>query len=840
MRTLTAGELTALQAAHRKHYWRLEVEDAYGDYNDLTFAFESAEISSSVDRTVIQGQFRLRRATPGGSLSPYVTDALAAGRSIRLYHRVTVVGAAAPDPEDYRLVFDGEIDRVNAGGDPVELQCRDGIGAFVADRWTRRLTIAPLTFPTGTTLDAIVQAIITPVFPIDGATAPTLEIPSPTGVAIAAPLELDKAPMLENIRNTAQRIGWTVRPVWSDDESGFVLRLYEPPRDSEDVTWTYATNRYKAIPNLQQDREDIVNSVDVWFLNAATGVRLNVHADSEESAAKYGERWAEIIEADNSPISNSTLAQQLADSLISDLAEPLVEAEVTAPLHPYLDIDDRITLESYPLTHGTDQTLAIVGYRHRFGPNTAESIFQVRGKPTGGVRRWKQVDPPDITDAYSILSFDEVFRTPVGGTVRYRSTCGGLVTFVLAYHVTFQQATDVLADPYRYAEDNQIAMEALEPFVDSLQIVVDIDVNAPGRGEVTYIVLRPYHVTDDGQWVPGPAWHASLHPPPPLPPVIDTDDAENRVDAYLFATVQERGVPIDSVTFGYQVGDEGAPVEDVAATRGPGDTSQYDGHTLASNEYEFRVTKAIGQPTWLWARATDEDDVTSRSDPVAFGMHAQPWFTGRGPTVTGSVILLNGGNYKAAAVERLDGGGTWQVEGDGLTSVDVAQLDDSGNAGLGSATGLFRVTLLSDTLADSGITTLSEHADVSVNLTGSPATNEITLMTVSAPSVGNSAGSVTLRSSSGTPDITTERRYSIGGGPFTAWSTVAGASPSPAPTTATAYSLPGLPTARTLTGQRDPRQYPVVVQVRSTLHTGATVHDVQQREFSYTTNADDV
>src|SRR5690606_13854036 len=151
----------------------------------------------------------------------------------------------------------------------------------------------------------------------------------------------------------------------------------------------------------------------------------------------------------------------------------------------------------------------------------------------------------------------------------------------------------------------------------------------------------------------------------------------------------------------------------------------------------------------------------------------------------------------------------------------------------------YEITLYSDFIANRNVNTLTATRIINVNLTGAPATNEIEFMSAATPpAIGDTVGSVTIRCSSSTPDLTVERRYSVNGGAFTSWATVSG--PASAPTTNTTFNITGLPTARELTGQFIPPQYQVDGEVRATLHSGATGYDIDQRGFSYPTNADDV
>src|SRR5690606_31500464 len=243
-------------------------------------------------------------------------------------------------------------------------------------------------------------------------------------------------------------------------------------------------------------------------------------------------------------------------------------------------------------------------------------------------------------------------------------------------------------------------------------------------------------------------------------------------------------------------------------TRSQGEASVVKGRNLTAGEYEFERSKIANGNIWLWADLLIEGGYEYRTSPVAFEASAQPWFLFEGPRAVGSIIFLNAVVYKSVKVERIDGGGTWEIDRDGpISSVDVAAFDDSDNPGLSGAAGQYEITLYSDYIANRDGNTLTAARSVNVNLTGSPATNEITLMTASAPPIDSTTGSVTVKASSDTPDLTIERRYAVNGGAFTSWTTVSG--PASAPTTATAFNILGLPTARAVSGQLEPPQYQV-------------------------------
>src|SRR5690606_37772135 len=198
-------------------------------------------------------------------------------------------------------------------------------------------------------------------------------------------------------------------------------------------------------------------------------------------------------------------------------------------------------------------------------------------------------------------------------------------------------------------------------------------------------------------------------------------------------------------------------------------------------------------------------------------------------------------NARSVRVERKTGG-TWQVDRDTTfpIGIDVSQEDDLGNPGLSSGSATYLCTIYSDPIAQRDGNTLTDQQTVTVTALGDTPTYSLLLMTAAPPPIDDSVATVTYKASSSTPEIVTRTRYRVNFGAWTNWTTQGSASPDPAPTTNTTYDLIGFPTRRLLTGQLDPPQYQVDVEVEGALVDGMTEHDTQVRSFSYTTNADDV
>jgi hypothetical protein len=419
-RTLTAPEITGLVAAHARSHIRLEIQNAARTgWNDLTAALHGYSIGTNVDQSVISGTIELTRIPTGNaSLSPLVTNALDAGRGVRLYV-TTLQPAVTPSAGDLRLVFDGEVDDVDAGGQLIQLSVRDRIGAVLADRHT----IEPMEVmrtPAGYQLETLLDMVLYHAALYNGANAGLAhDIPTDFAASdvtlgngpsfpLTVALRIEPTTLLEVMREGANRIGWQLRPRWNDTAGEFRLAFYDPPRSKVTADYTIPADRYIAVPRVSVDREYIRNVIRVSYPGPFWGPpdplpwgRPYVEVEDAASIARFGRRFMQITEGDDSPIVTEALATMLAQAALSDLANPGVDMDVEVLMRWPVDIDDVVTLGANDEQFTTAQTLAVVGYRHEYGPDRERTILQLRGKPTGSVEAWQwrpRLPIPDDVD----------------------------------------------------------------------------------------------------------------------------------------------------------------------------------------------------------------------------------------------------------------------------------------------------------------------------------------------------------------------------------------------------------------------------------------------------------
>lgn len=771
MRTLSAPVLAALAASHRRPWRRLEVDDGDGSFNDLTHALVSGEISSSADRQVITGTFRLRRSdseVSPTSLSPYVSDALDAGRWIRLYYTVTEIGAPAPAPGDYDMIYDGEIDDVDAASGEIQIESRDWIGALLAERdikWVRRIDA-------GTSLEDVVARLIElgrsfadPDVPLEAGA---------TGVQIGQTIETEPGRLLEAARDVANRIGWQLRPRWSDTAGGYVLAFYEPPRDSSvDPVWTFGRDRWKRTERLARSRRDVKNHIQLSYRSASSGRRLQVTEHDDASIAAFGEQWAEVVEADESVINSPERALALLAAMISDRAFPDVDGSFAVPFHPYLDIDDRVTFGSSPRTHAVDQTLAVFGYTHRFGPGEETSILDVRSKPTGGIAKWKgrRPKPPRPEDRPGLLSFAPQDDSASGDTITYIGHAESAVSEVWIYARTVTPPSNE-TDPFKLTEQQEYLLAVLTPDADGR---FEYTFARPARGTRKLTLARPYHYPETGERTWGTAKVGIIDPLPAAPPIIEKRHLETDGKGYFWIRIQEQGIAVQTVRARTRIGTE--PWSDpVSVLRRQGDTSVVTGLVMGAGEYEHEVLQDTYRQAFIDFLVTTEDGEEEVIPAPGFDRNRKPDFAVEPYVIPGTTTLKADGDADTISmrIERIDAGGTWVRDIDHWTaSVDVTQSDDLGNPGLAAGLGIYRVTIYSDPVASRDANTETEFRDIAVSVsTGSdPQWLNVAL---AAPAVGSADVTITLKADGAPVGYYAKvfERAQIGGQPWTEWAQI--------------------------------------------------------------------
>lgn len=200
-----------------------------------------------------------------------------------------------------------------------------------------------------------------------------------------------KRRIMTALQDLADQIGWKVRYKWHATLGSFELMFYEPDRAKTTPDESFSEAKIQTISRLEIALDDIRNKVKVVY--GVADARSSVVQQSTSSIAKYGLRAMEIAESSSSQIDSSTEANAMASAALADLQEPTAIAQFVLDLFWPAEIGDLYRWLANDHYFDADQDLAVVGLTHTVAsgkPNTTQLI--VRGKPSGGVKRWLEVE----------------------------------------------------------------------------------------------------------------------------------------------------------------------------------------------------------------------------------------------------------------------------------------------------------------------------------------------------------------------------------------------------------------------------------------------------------------
>ena len=397
MRTVTGAETTVLNSAHFATFARVLVEDADGTYQDLTNQdsidwVHSGRIAQTIDQIVATGDFTFWRKQEGGNslapldeasllnrdIVPAYAPLIDVGRGIRCDFATIAIGAS-PGGSDWKRVFTGVIDRWNVEDDFVLVSARDAIGAEIADRWIEAETDYG-TGP-GRAIEDVMQDILTA-----WTTGITLYTPASPSFLVTTYTQ-QRSSVMDALQQLAALVGWVIQPKWDDGTSAYRLTFYEPDRAPASTDWTWADNRYEAIPNFSLDRLHIRNALSLWYTNTS-GVRSQVTASDATSITNYDRQWMEIEEPDDSPIDTATEAQDMIDAALLDLKDPIANQEMKTFCFWPVQLSDYFQFNGNAVHYSANQAFGITGFRHEFGGGHIDTFIRTRGKPAGFIKPW--------------------------------------------------------------------------------------------------------------------------------------------------------------------------------------------------------------------------------------------------------------------------------------------------------------------------------------------------------------------------------------------------------------------------------------------------------------------
>jgi hypothetical protein len=303
---------------------------------------------------------------------------------------LSVTGSVPPEVGDWKLLFDGRVDRWEAAQDPIRLTGRDMAGVLV-DRWIeeRRVYGSDL----GTPIEDVMQEILDDWADYEF----TLYVPAGSGI-LSTPFVIfdDGSAEQESVwgalNSLADRIGYVLEYRWDPGTSMFRLTLMEPERTVTVPQWTFGPDDYYDLTKLDAELLQVRNVWSGTYRDVVSGLREHIERVSQDSIDRFGARlWAEIEEGDDSPIDTAAEMTAMLDAALADTAWPDADHEIEVDLFWPVQLMDFYRHSPNAVHYDAAQDFAVAAFSHSFQNGQATTRILTRGKPAGRPRSWRRL-----------------------------------------------------------------------------------------------------------------------------------------------------------------------------------------------------------------------------------------------------------------------------------------------------------------------------------------------------------------------------------------------------------------------------------------------------------------
>lgn len=319
------------------------------------------------------------------------TELLEIKRRVVIMHSLVPMGVE-PSATDWSVIFDGLIDAVDWGQDPVQVRCSDH-GVVIKDA-----TIEDPLDVTGGSIEGMIQDMLDAgdAGVWYAGTAPTVWVPVASGLSYDDVRE-DRRPLLEVCSGYADEVGWVLRYRWRESTGQHELKFYEPERTKSRADMAVCSDDGLSIGKMAVDIANIRTVCRVVYPSATktdesgnpVDVEIKQEADGSDipidSISKYGRIFCEISAGSSRHISSSAQGAKLARAVLYDLCQPTVEASAEFDqAQADIEIEDGMRLIADGSTTTADITCAVFAIRHRWDGLGSSTSAEARGRPSGG------------------------------------------------------------------------------------------------------------------------------------------------------------------------------------------------------------------------------------------------------------------------------------------------------------------------------------------------------------------------------------------------------------------------------------------------------------------------
>jgi hypothetical protein len=157
-------------------------------------------------------------------------------------------------------------------------------------------------------------------------------------------------------------------------------------------TYTFDPDRYFDFRQLTISRSGVRNVIRVKY-GVKQNDRTTIEVSDSGSITKYGRRFMEVAEAGSSQIDTEGEARSMAEAILEDLKDPEATLQVESPYFwPVETGNDYYTYAANDYHFDTAQSLGVIGYQHSLTANRSRTTLTLRGKPSGGFKRWLELE----------------------------------------------------------------------------------------------------------------------------------------------------------------------------------------------------------------------------------------------------------------------------------------------------------------------------------------------------------------------------------------------------------------------------------------------------------------
>lgn len=295
-------------------------------------------------------------------------------------------------PLDQTSVADGSVTWFQSSSEPSPWPNKGSTGT---------VTDGTVTFTEGSTQGTPLETAIQQLLDDNlGVSVVTLNVPSSPGYFVRD-WNQSKTNVLDACKALADLIGWDLRYVWDGNEStgSFKFTLQQPARTSPSVAYTIGPSKYRSISQFSQDLTAIRNKIQVVYYDRGTldasgnPTKRRVVVSDSTSITAYDVQFMEVAEAGTSQIDTAAEATALANAILSDLKDPILNVQLTTEFIWWLQLNDYVTITADMLHSDSDQSVALYSIKHSFKQGgAATSQFGLRGKPCSGHYRWHEME----------------------------------------------------------------------------------------------------------------------------------------------------------------------------------------------------------------------------------------------------------------------------------------------------------------------------------------------------------------------------------------------------------------------------------------------------------------